>query len=58
MLSRCVYSDVDGVSDTSAYGRVTGVHGRGVTPGVLWLHRILDLINAIDVMVSDIDSDL
>lgn len=43
MLSRCVYSDVDGVSDTSADGRVTGVHGRGVTPGVLWLHCILDL---------------
>lgn len=53
-----MYSDVDGVSNTSADGGVTGVHGWGITPCVLWLHCVLDLVHAIDVMVTDIDSNL
>lgn len=39
-----MYSDVDGVPNTSADGRVTGMHGRRITPGVLWLYRVLDLL--------------
>lgn len=50
MLSRCVYSNVDGVPNTSADGGVTGVHGWGITPCVLWLHCVLDLLRLENFM--------
>lgn len=45
-----MYSDVDGVPNTSADGGVTGVHGWGITPCVLWLHCVLDLLRLENFM--------